>query len=208
MKGGALIKGMSKFSLQNIPRRHNTTEYLFLSHLKESGCLAINYDFVNLIINGTPKGIYAIEEHFSKEFIESNKKREGLVINFEESLIWKQEDVTNINYDSLFRSLQVNVRNQKKIMEDKTLSRQRDTAVNLLRALQCGSLQPSVIFDDENLGTFLAIVRFWNAEHVFEIDDINFYFNPITSQLEPIGYDGHAGRSADVPFCYFPEEKI
>ena len=35
-------------------------------------------------------GIYAMEEHFSKELIESNSRREGVIVNFEDYLLWKK----------------------------------------------------------------------------------------------------------------------
>ena len=37
------------------------------------------------------------------------------------------------------------------------------------------------------------------------MDDINFYFNPITTKLEPIGFDGIAGRHSETPYCYFTD---
>ena len=33
--------------------------------------------------------------------------------------------------------------------------------------------------------------------------DINFYFNPVTCLLEPIGFDGNPSQEIDSPYCYF-----
>jgi hypothetical protein len=203
IKDGELIKGMSRFSLQDPSTRNETSEYLFLNHLTLNDCMALKYDFVNVRINGKEKGIFAIEEHFSKEFIESNKRREGVIVKFDDTLVWHKYKSTNINRDSLFRTLPIEVRSKKKIESQLSLSKQKDNAVNLLRAIQENSLPASSVFEPVPLGKFIATVRLWGAEHCLELDDINFYFNPITSKLEPIGFDGLAGRLPETQYCYF-----
>ena len=70
MKGNNLLKGMSRFSLQDPVTRNNTAEWLFLETLRNEECMGVRYEFVNLTINGKKMGIYALEEHFSKELIE------------------------------------------------------------------------------------------------------------------------------------------
>ena len=72
------IEGMSTFSIQDPITRNYTYEWLFIQNLKFEDVLAPNYFFVNVNINGKEKGIYAIEEHFSKEMIEGKKRREGV----------------------------------------------------------------------------------------------------------------------------------
>ena len=203
MKDGELIKGMSRFSLQDPSTRNEISEYLFLNHLTINNCMALKYDFVNVRINGKDKGIFAIEEHFSKEFIESNKRREGVIVKFDDTLVWHKYKTTNINRDSVFRTLPVAVRSKKKVERNPSLSKQGDNAVNLVRAIQENSLPASSVFDPVVLGKFIATVRIWGAEHCLELDDINFYFNPLTTKLEPIGFDGLAGRYPETPYCYF-----
>ena len=50
--------------------------------------MGLKYKFVNLVINGKKFGIYAIEEHFSKEMIEKNQRREGVILSFGEYRMW------------------------------------------------------------------------------------------------------------------------
>jgi hypothetical protein len=206
MKEGSLIKGMSRFSLQNPQTRNNTYEWLYQKSLKRESVMGVRYDFVNLIINGKPMGIYAMEEHFSKELIESNSRREGVIVNFEDYLLWKKFPVnlaTNVNWNSIYRSAAVEVRNNKRVQKNRVLNTQKTNAVNLLRALQESSLPASKIFDSEKLGKFLAITRLWGAEKALFYADINFYFNPVTCLLEPIGFDGNPSQEIDPPYCYF-----
>ena len=206
MKDDSLIKGMSRFSLQDPVTRNNTAEWLYQKSLKREGVMGVRYDFVNLFINGKPMGIYAIEEHFSKELIESNSRREGVIVNFEDYLLWKKFPVslaTNIDWNSIYRSAAAEVRNNRRVQKNEVLNIQKTTAVNLLRALQESSLPASQIFDSAKLGKFLAITRLWGAEKALFYGDINFYFNPVTCLLEPIGFDGNPSLEIDSPYCYF-----
>ena len=206
MKDGSLIRGMSRFSLQDPITRNNTSEWIFQQTLKSEGLMGVRYDFVNLFINGKHMGIYAIEEHFSKELIESNSRREGLIVNFEDSLLWKKFPVnlrSNIDWNSIYRSAPAEVRNNKRVQKNEVLNSQKVTAINLLRSLQESSLPASQIFDSEKLGKFLAITRLWSAEKGLFYGDINFYFNPVTCLLEPIGFDGNPSQETVAPYCYF-----
>jgi hypothetical protein len=206
MKDGGLIKGMSRFSLQNPVTRNNSLEWLFLNNLRKENCISVRYEFVNLVINGKKMGVYAMEEHFSKELIESNNKREGVIVNFNDELLWKKfpKDLySNIEWNSIFRSSIPEVRNSKRITNSAELKKQRDHALNLLRQVQESKVPASEIFSVEETSKFLAISHLWNAERGLLFADINFYFNPITCKLEPIGFDGNPGSKIEVAYCYF-----
>ena len=206
MKGNHLLKGMSRFSLQDPVTRNNTAEWLFLATLRNEECMGVRYEFVNLTINGKKMGIYALEEHFSKELIEENKRREGVIVGFDDYLLWKKfpKDVaTNIEWNSIFRSSETKVRNTRKVSQNKMLNDQKETAFNLLRSVQENATSPSQVFDSEKLGKFLAITRLWQAERGLLFGDINFYFNPVTCLLEPIGFDGNPMQEIKSPYCYF-----
>ena len=44
--------------------------------------------FVNVVLNGQAKGIYALEEGFSKELFEAQQRREGFIMRYNENLLW------------------------------------------------------------------------------------------------------------------------
>ena len=211
IKGEGLFNGMSRFSLQDPITRLNTSEWLFLNSLKRESLMAVRYDFVNLIINGKQMGIYAIEEHFSKEMIESNQRREGVIVNWDDFLLWKKfpnDKASNIEWNSIFRSAKVETKNSKRINNNPMLKRQAGTATNLLRSIQENNMPASKIFDSEKTGKFLAMTRIWNAERGLLFADINFYFNPVTCLLEPIGFDGNSLDEDKAPYCYFSHGDI
>jgi hypothetical protein len=184
----------------------DTEEWLFLNSLKKEGLMAVRYDFVNLIINGKQMGIYAIEEHFSKEMIEDNNRREGLILHFDDYLVWKKSNPypynsDNISWASLFRTSNIEARIKSRVSTNGDLLKQKETAINLLRCMQNESLIASKVFNAEKLGKFLALTHIWNAEHGLGLDDMNFFFDPITCLLEPIGFDAEVGFYPH--FCFF-----
>jgi hypothetical protein len=206
MKGDKLINGMSRFSLQDPATRMDTEEWLFLNSLKKESVMAVRYNFVNLIINGKQMGIYAIEEHFSKEMIEANNRREGLILHFDDYLVWKKGNPypynsDNISWASLFRTSNIETRMKSRVTTSYDLMKQKETAINLLRCAQNESLVASKVFNADKLGKFLALTHIWNAEHGLGLDDMNFFFDPVTCLLEPIGFDAEVGLFPH--FCFF-----
>ena len=82
---------MNTFSLQHPNTRGFLKEYIFYKIAKNFDLISLRYFFVNLTINGQNKGIYALEEHFSKYLIENNNRREGPILKFDESHTWENE---------------------------------------------------------------------------------------------------------------------
>ena len=204
IKKDKLLKGMSSFSIQDPITRSDTLEWIFLNHLREEGCMSLRYDFVNLVINGKSMGIYALEEHFSKEMIEANKRRPGVIGYFDDYFYWKKYPPTfleNISWDSVYLSAAPSIREAKKVQKNPALEKQARNTVELMRSLREMSLPASKILNHDETGKYLAITRLWATQHGLGIDDINFFFNPVTCLLEPIGFDGQSGST---PYkCFF-----
>jgi hypothetical protein len=195
------IKGMSTFSIQDPITRNYTYEWLFLQNLKFEDVLAPNYFFVNVNINGKEKGIYAIEEHFSKEMIEGKKRREGIVLSFNEHYMWNLH--WNVSWPISYRTSRIEVRDLRRVNAIPQLSKQRDTAVSLLRNLQARLLEAEQVLDHEKTAKFLALSNIWGADHGLSYADINFYYNPITARLEPIAMDAKPEFTTTHPSDYF-----
>ena len=205
-KKGDSILGMSRFSLQDPVTRNHTYEWLFLKNLRLEKILGPRYSFVNLKMNGKSMGIYAIEEHFSKEFLEDQKKREGVVLCFDEHHMWNLH--WNLSWPTTYRTSDIEIRNSDKVSESLSLSKQRETAVSLLRGFQERKLSGSQLFNAEKTGKFLALSHLWGAEHGLSYADINFYFDPITAKFEPIGLDAKPNQTPLNPQNYFRDGEM
>ncbi|MHC4942727.1 MAG: right-handed parallel beta-helix repeat-containing protein [Planctomycetota bacterium] len=80
--------GMSVFSIQNPITRGYLWEWFVLEAAHREDLLAPRCRFVNMVINNNPLGIYYLEEHFSKELIESQGRRDGPIVLFDEKSFW------------------------------------------------------------------------------------------------------------------------
>ena len=205
-KKNDLIDGMSAFSIQDPITRNYTYEWLFLKNLKFEDVLAPNYSFLNVNINGKSMGIYALEEHFSKEMIENKKRREGVVLSFDEHHMWNLH--WNVSWPISYRTSGIEVRDLKRVDSRPHLTKQRNTAVSLLRNFQARKLDSEQVLDHIKTAKFLALSTLWGADHGLSYADINFYYNPITARLEPIAMDAKPEFNPTPPSDYFSQGEM
>lgn len=209
MKGENTFKGMRKFSVQHPVVRNYLWEWFFNKAIKDHEIVGLRYSFadVTLHVKDTtsikiPMGIMAIEESFDKILIENNKKREGVIVGFDESLLWKDREkqrILGLESNSLSRDLhsirnaQIKVFNENKVLSDPKLLKQFETAKDLLEGLRQGKYKPSDVFDTDKLSTFLALTNLFGGYHGLIWHNLRIYYNPITNKLEPISFDSNSG---------------
>jgi hypothetical protein len=204
-RGTDHVFGMRRFSIQHPATRNYLSEWGWLETLRLEGILAPRYTFVDVVFNGTSQGIFAVEEHFSGELIEAHGRREGVIVNLEEAHYWERRDRLGQEpwrADMLqlggFRNNLIDTRRGSRVAGSPVLAGQRDAAIGMLRAFQEGERTASDVFDAELFGRFLALTDLWEARHGLIWNNMNFYFNPITTKLEPIGFDGDAQSFIDI----------
>jgi hypothetical protein len=192
MAGDGYLDGMGVFSLQDPSTRTYLNEWLFMKALRAEGLLSVRYRFVHLVLNGVYKGIYALEEGFSRELLESQERREGLIIRYDENLLWEyraayeNDEVVPWGVD---RFHLIDEFQSGRVGRDPALAAQRDVAVGMLRALDRGTRPASQVFDVEAMGRFLALCDVWEARHALLWHNLRFYYNPVTTRLEPVAFD-------------------
>ena len=192
LKGANHLFGMRRFSLQSPETRNFEGETIFYEALRREGVLTPRYFFVDLTINGKYKGIMAFEEHFSKELLESQGRKESVILKFDESL--HVGNLANLGFDSYFNNYKnslIKPFRYKRIKNSKDLTRDLVTAMGLLRGFAQGTLSSAQVFDAELMGRFIAVSSFWGSWHALRWHNIRLYYNPITARLEPIGYDAY-----------------
>ncbi len=210
VKGDDRPFGMRTMSFQHPMTRFYLNEWGFLENLRREGILAVRYQFVRLVINGEDKGIYALEEHFSKELLEAHGRREGVIVAFDDSGEWRGDEVSRrwvwwnnetdlrgwrwSDWDIATRMSAWQVQDLRsfdthRVKRDGILSAQRDEAFEALRAFQEGRRPADQVFDARKLARYTAIVDLWRAWHAVLWQNSRFYFNPVTARLEPIGFD-------------------
>jgi len=190
--------GMRRFSIHHPSTREYQFEQTYFDNLRHEGVLAPSYRFVEVSLNGEDLGIYALEEFFGQELIESQNRRAGVLLGFEDQYHWEHVGRPPINHSALgmltdsFTSLNayINVFESGRIAKNPELQSQADIAVLNLRKFQEGKLIAGDIFDLEKMATFLAVTTLWQAGHTLLANNIRFYYNPVSGLIEPVGFDG------------------
>lgn len=208
------IDGLRKFSLQTPKSRNFSYEWLYHKILKKENIIGLRYKFVNLKVNNKDVGIYALEEHFDKLLIENNKRREGPILKFNEDQYWEGyfNAFSQINHDKYdkesFDIANIEVFQENKILKNKQLYKQFTTANSLLYNFKLGKLNTHEVFDVKKLATFISLNDLLGAHHANRWHNLRFYYNPISSKLEPIGFDANCGEEIkqlniqnNDPFC-------
>ncbi len=185
------VFGMNRFSLQAPYTRDFHREAMLFDFLRSHGVLAPRYFFVNLYVNGTLIGITALEEHFSRELLESQQRREGVILKYNESYYWQAKykfGYRPADYSN-WRNTPVAAFRMRRIGESEELSRQLESGVGLLRGVMRDRIAPARVFDAKLWGRLMAACEIWSGQHVVDFRNVRMYLNPLTFELEPIAFD-------------------
>ncbi len=193
VKGDKTLFGMRRFSLHHPMARGYLDEWIFHKLLKSEEIMSLRYDFIDVTLNGKDLGIYALEEHFDRLLIENNKRREGVIIAVNEDLDIRSSAYTGRRVS--YEIPEIQVYNQKRIIADQTLNDQFDTAKNLLESYRKKILPLCKVFDCPILARYFSLVDMTHANHAAKYGDFKLYYNPVTSTLEPIGFDAEINQS-------------
>jgi hypothetical protein len=192
------VLGLRRFSLQAPHTRGHEKEALIFDYLRAEDLIAPRYEFVELWVNGKNQGVMALEEHFSKELLEAQRRREGVIVRFDEDEFWRDRSRNDAilgiggvgpEKDFSWRDAKIRPFRQAAISKSELLTLHAESAVGMLRALQSKKLTPSEVFDPEIMGRFLAVYEIWGYWHGLRWHNMRFYLNPVTFRLEPVGFD-------------------
>ena len=176
-------------------------EWLGHQAMRRNGVIALRYDFADVSLNGKSLGIYAVEEHFDKRLIEHNARREGPIIRFGEDLMWREivqqvrphrRALSNGVGDYLVSP--IDGFQTDKVLASDELRAQYLRAIHMLELFREGQRATSEVFDVDLLATYFALTDLFGAEHGARWNNIRYYYNPVTSLLEPISFDLQGGQ--------------
>ncbi|HEX6884347.1 MAG TPA: hypothetical protein VF530_13290 [Planctomycetota bacterium] len=80
--------GMREFSIQAPRTRDHLWEWLVLESARREGLLAPRATFLRVVENGRARGIHFLEEHFTRELLEAQGRREGPIVAWDEGTLW------------------------------------------------------------------------------------------------------------------------
>tara|TARA_B100000029_G_scaffold516548_1_gene630765 strand:- start:2005 stop:4596 length:2592 start_codon:yes stop_codon:yes gene_type:complete len=177
---GREVAGLRRFSIQDPMTRQLINEWLIHQMMFAEDILTTRYAFINVVFNGQYKGTYAIEESFSGELLEAQRRTPGVIFKYEnqQPIMYRSNTVAN----------------------DPVLSSQATTAANML---QSGHV--TKVYDNDRMGRLLALLMLWDANHGVGDQNRRYYFNPINAQIEPISYDASPVLYPDNTEIVLPE---
>ena len=196
LKDNNSMLGLKRFSIQQPVIRDYLYEWMFMRALKKEKIIAHRSNYYQIIFNGNDLGLYYLEEVYSKQLIESNKRREGPIIALNKDL-WVKEanNLKNLGInklsDSFWRAKIEPIRFDK----DQTEKDQElllHEAINKFEIFRNDPSKINEVFDTKQLSTALALKTLFGA-YEFDWKDIKFYYNPITKLLEPVIRELHLG---------------
>jgi len=178
LKKNNFYKGMQSFSIQKPRIRNYIWEWIFHEFNEEFNSIKLKYEFVNLNINGTNKGLYVIEEVFSNNLLEKNKRRAGPIFGLHEKFSTNFEiaklDVYQAKYWSKTSNKEIFLIAKAKIAK-----------------LKDGDIPLNTIFDITKWANYFAISDLLGTQHGYLAKSVKMYYNPISGLIEPIPFDGH-----------------
>ena len=185
IKGDNKISGMNEFSIIKPRARNYLNEWIFHQLLDEAKLPYIRYEFITVYINGTSKGLYALEEGYTEQLTERNNLRYGPIFSIDEDL----SDMSETTLPDLYNRKFWNKTKERKYLSDYANSK-------LLDFFQ-GNLELEEVMDIEKWSTYLAIIDISQSYHGAREKSVKFYYNPLTTKFEPIGFDAHYVKIKD-----------
>jgi hypothetical protein len=208
-------------------------EWLYLKAIKREGLVGLRYNFLEGAIHIKSKnsvnyesrdvGIYAMEETFDKRTLESNGMKESVILKFSEQHWWDEvkksievgssygyhwSDFTNYK---LINRAQYPILpfSEEKTVLDSTMNGYFKLGKELLERVYLEEATLDEVFDVQKLAKQNAILNLFGAIHGTYIINLRFYYNPITSLLEPIAFDGNSGGKLTkyTHFMFLNKEK-
>ena len=214
------VGGIKKFKLFLPQTRNGINEVVVANLFTYLGLLAPRTSLVNVNVDDVNLP-YIFQEKASKEFLEANDMRESAIYKFDESLMWlmrqRQKRQNNLTFAALISPVIIN---NKWGADNATSSRITNAGLNKLsnefNKSHRGLLHENLALSESELAgkfnrskqiqTFFVILStISRADHGMVNHNRRFYYNPFSSQLEPIYYDGAANfLSLSKDLTYIP----
>ena len=189
------FKGMKTFSIQNPKTRSFLEEWIMHKIFRDENILTTRYGFITASLNGNNLGIYAYEEHFSKELLKYNNRIEAPILKFNEEGIWETrlKNPKNKNLYPYFEASEIIPFQKKSVFSSDSLKRSFEKGFKLMTRYKefDGNLEDK--FDLNYTAKLYALYDIGKIRHSYHWHNQRFYYNPKAHKLEHIAFDCYAG---------------
>ena len=192
VRNGNTVLGMSNFAIQRPRTRYYVNEWLLHKVFTYAGIMSLRYKFISVSINGKKSHIYAVEEGFEDELIRYNNQTISPLIKFDRDFYWSGGDAGGTNKTGLAQDLwgaTIIPKSKKQMRENPAMLPVFKKGQSLLESFRRDELSTSEAFDVDKLATYFALCEVFGKEHLTTLDNVRFYYNPVTNMIEPITHD-------------------
>jgi len=205
------FKGMKTFSIQHPKTRSFLKEWIMHKIFRDENILTTRYGFITASLNGNNLGIYAYEEHFSKELIQYNNKTEAPILKFNEEGIWQTRlnNPKNKNLYPFFEASDVVPFQRKSVFSSDSLKRSFSKGLKLMTNYKELDKNLEDIFDLNYTAKLYALYDIGKIRHSYHWHNQRFYYNPKSNILEHVAFDCYAGVEEGInDVIYGYSEKV
>ncbi|MBL0328844.1 MAG: CotH kinase family protein [Bacteroidetes bacterium] len=212
-KGNDDFMGMKRFSIQHPGTRGYIYEWIYHELMKQEDIIALRYKFINVKVNGNDWGVYAVEENFESELVENNNRKTGPILRFNPDLYWINrynmmiKESASDEYASYY-SANPEAYRENKVLGDSIQYRYYLKAIGLIEGLRSRTIAVEDAFDIPRLAKFHAIIDLVGGTHSIDWSDIKYYYNPVTSRLEPVAYESFTNLDSRNLSCLYKYSQI
>jgi len=187
------------FSIQTPNARNYLLEWASHNFYESADILTTRYGFVPVYLNSRNRGLFAWEEHFVKQLLESRNRREGPIVKFDEDPFWQIQKLSKKlggwpQYP-FYETAVIRPFSQSKTTENPVLFEQFKNAQILMHQYKNQLMPANRIFDLNKLAAYYAMLDLTHARHGMVWHNQRFYYNPVIGKLEPIAFDGYTDHS-------------
>ena len=191
------FRQLRSFSIQH-PQTRNYMHEWFMHRLCDmEDLLSTRYEFLPVEINGVSHGVYALEEHFDKQLLESRNRREGPILKMDESGFWsliaEADSLKKTKHFPSYASSFISCFKKGRTTKTPALFKQFQLGSNLLSRFKQLDSHPEELFDIQRAAKYYALMDAGNVHHGLAWHNRRFYYNPVTTRLEYIGFDMQPG---------------
>tara|TARA_B110000211_G_C14081533_1_gene554767 strand:- start:1106 stop:2992 length:1887 start_codon:yes stop_codon:yes gene_type:complete len=194
---GEKWNNQTTFSIQAPGTRSYSNEWLVHKIMKNENVLTTNYQFNPVVLNGTPLGLFAVEEHPNESFLK-HRDLDGFIFKYSDEVLWrtraKSNRFKNQYYDDKFFLISKIKTHTKK--NKKKNSKKYKKAFQAIEDFK--NLKGIDHVDKDKFAKFLALCDHTGAYHSMIWHNIKLFYNLKTKKIEPISYDCYTDHGAMV----------
>lgn len=190
------VMDMTKFSFIMPRAREFIHEWIYIKLLEYEGLIARKIDYVSVSINGKDNGLYIIEEDPSPYLLKRNGLVPGPIVGYSKDVYVREQirrghgSRSSMPVGAGFQARVIDSSGSSKVERDTEQYELYQKAVAMMEAFRNHELSLEEVFDTNKLATYLAVKALCGSSE-FDPNDTKFYFNPVTSKLEPLGAEIH-----------------